>query len=232
MDAYYSAGAASERNRVAEAFDYESFIGLLTRLFTTEQISLVKVESQALRDLLVYLNPRCRPAMPTRNSLRSYSTTAYEHALGVVEKELRSARTNINLSFDLWTSPGRRLSLLGVVAHYLNDRYEPRAILLALPRISGAHTAINLSDQLSSLIQHFNLEKRFGYAITDNASENRACLNLLAEELAFDAGKRHILCMGHVINLVAHKVLFGSDVEAFEVELESNVTAEVVELAS
>jgi hypothetical protein len=63
--------------------------------------------------------------MPTRNSLRSYITTAYEHALGVVEKELGSAHTKINLSFDLWTSPGRRLSLLGVVAHYLNDRYEP-----------------------------------------------------------------------------------------------------------
>jgi hypothetical protein len=96
----------------------------------------------------------------------------------------------------------------------------------------GAHTALNLSGQLSSLIQHFNIENRFGYAVTDNASENRACLNLLAEELHFDAGKRHVLCMGHIINLVAHKVLFGSDVEAFEVELESNVTAEVVELAS
>jgi hypothetical protein len=36
LDAYYSVGAASERNRAAEAFDYESFVGLLTRLFTTE----------------------------------------------------------------------------------------------------------------------------------------------------------------------------------------------------
>ena len=41
-------------------------------------------------------------------------------------------------------------------------------------------------------MQHFNLQDRFGYAITDNASENHACLNLLAEELAFDAGKRHV----------------------------------------
>jgi hypothetical protein len=118
------------------------------------------------------------------------------------------------------------------VAHYLNDRFEPRAILLALPRMRGSHTAVNLSDQLSALIQYFDLEQRFGYAITDNASENRACLNLLAEDLAFDAGKRHVLCMGHIINLVAHKVLFGSDVESFEHELESSVTAEVMELAS
>jgi len=52
-------------------------------------------------------------------------------------------------------------------------------------------------------------------------SKNRACLNLLSEELAFDAGKRHALCMGNIINFVAQKVLFVSDVEAFEHELEA-----------
>jgi hypothetical protein len=36
--------------------------------------------------------------------------------------------------------------------------------------------------------------------------------------------------MGHIINLVARKVLFGSDVESFEYELTGNVTAEVAEL--
>jgi hypothetical protein len=96
----------------------------------------------------------------------------------------------------------------------------------------GTHTAVNLAAQLSTLVRHFNIENRFGYAVTDNASENRACLNLLADELAFNAGKRHMLCVGHIINLVAHKVLFGSDAEAFELELQSKVTAEAVELAS
>jgi hypothetical protein len=232
LDAYYSAGAASERNRAAESFDYDVFKGLLTRLFTVEQIPLRKIDTPALRDLLVYLNPRCKPAVPSRNTLRAYIATAYESALEVVEAELATARTKINLSFDLWTSPGRRLSLLGVVAHYLNDRFEPRAVLLALPRMRGSHNAANLSTQLSALIRHFKLEKCFGYAITDNASENRACLNLLAEELGFDPAKRHVLCIGHIINLVAHKVLFGSDIEAFEHKLESHVTAEAVELAS
>jgi hypothetical protein len=79
------------------------------------------------------------------------------------------------------------------------------------------------------ILDHYNLRESFGYAITDNASKNRACLNLLSQELGFNAAKRHVLCIGYVINLVAHKVLFGSDVESFEYEL-SNVTAEAVEL--
>jgi hypothetical protein len=98
--------------------------------------------------------------------------------------------------------------------------------------MQGSHTAVNLKGQIFDLVQYFGLENTFGYAITDNASENQACLRLLAEDLAFDARKRHVLCMGHVINLVAHKVLFGSDVESFEYELEHAVTAEAVELAT
>ena len=93
----------------------------------------------------------------------------------------------------------------------------------------GSHNVVNLSSRLTSILDYFKLRQSFGYAVTDNASENRACLNLMADDLGFDASKRHVLCMGHVINLVAHKVLFGSSVEAFEHEL-SNVTAEVVEL--
>jgi hypothetical protein len=201
-------------------------------MFTLEQIPVHKVDSQALRDLLVYCNPRCEAVLPTRNTLKRYIASAYEHALTAVELELQTATTKINLSFDLWTSPSRRLSLLGVVAHYLNNRYKPRAVLLALPEIYGSHNAVNLATQLMSILDHFKVRESFSYAITDNASENRARLNLLSKELDFDVGKRHVLCMGHIINLVAHKVLFGSDVESFEYELEHSVTAEVVELAS
>jgi hypothetical protein len=143
LDGYYA--AATERNNAAEAFGYETFKGLLTRLFVVEQIPLLKVELQAMKDLLIYCNPRCKAALLSRTALKRYITSAYEHALPAVELELASASSKINLSFDLWTSLNRRLSLLGVIAHYLDRRFEPRALLSALPRMTGTHTAISLS---------------------------------------------------------------------------------------
>jgi len=227
----YCPGAA-ERNRTSEAFDYSVFKGKLTRFFTVEQIPLHKVDSPALRDLLVYCNPRCEAALPTRNTLKRYIASAYDHGLTAVELELQKASTKINLSFDLWTSPSRRLSLLEVVVHYLDRQFKPRAVPLALPTMQGSHNAVNLSTKLSSILDHFNLWQSFGYAITDNASKNQAYLKLLLEALGFYAADRHVLCVGHIINLVAHKVLFGSNVESFEHELASNATAELVELAT
>jgi hypothetical protein len=170
--------------------------------------------------------------LPSRNTLKGYISSAYDYSLSAIESELQSASIKINFSFDLWTSLSRRLLLLRVVAYYLDQQFKPRAVLLALPTMHGSHTAVSLSTKLSSILDYFNLRQSFGYAITDNASENHACLNLLAKELGFNAAERYVLCMGHIINLVAYKILFGSDVESFEQELQTKVTAEVVELAT
>jgi hypothetical protein len=121
-------------------------------LFTEEQLALKKVEVPALRELLIYLNPRYSVAIPSRSALRKGITAAYDKALTAVARELQTASTKVNISFDLWTSPGRRLLLLGVVAHYLNDNFEPRVILLAMPRMQGSHTAVNLKGQIFDLV--------------------------------------------------------------------------------
>jgi hypothetical protein len=54
-------------------------------------------------------------------------------------------------------------------------------------------------------------------------------MNLLSAELAIPRGKRHVFCIGYIINLVAQTMLFGDDPEAFKDSLIA-VTAEEVEL--
>lgn len=68
--------------------------------------------------------------------------------------------------------------------------------------MQGKHIAINLSDKIGSVLRHFKLKESFGYAITDNASKNAAYLDLLGDQLFIDTRKRHVRCIGHVINLV------------------------------
>jgi hypothetical protein len=162
------------------------------------------VDAKAFRQLLIYLQPLLSDCIPTRSTLRRHITKAYDQSLAKVESELHSATSRINLSFDLWTSPGRRLALLGVVAHYLDTSCSPRIVLLSLPAVKGTHTAVNVASKLSAILRYFNPQQSFGYAITDNASENEVCMNILSAELVIPQGKRHVFCIGHIINLVAH----------------------------
>lgn len=54
-------------------------------------------------------------------------------------------------------------------------------------------------------------------------------MDLLSDELFIDTRKRHVRCMGHVINLVAQQVLFGGDFQSFEESI-TNITAVEAEL--
>jgi hypothetical protein len=229
MAAFTSSSREASARDTSE-FDFEVFKGLLLQLFTKRSLPFDLIEDEAFRSLLSYCNPVLSDSMPSRRSLRRWIASAYNEALVSVESALQRASTKINLSFNLWSSPGRHLSLLGIVAHYLDDEFKPRTVLLALPCIQESHTAANLSIQIASILRHFKIDERsFGNTITDNASENAACMDLLRDELFVDTSKRYIRCMGHVINLVAQQVLFGKDVQAFEDSL-IDVTAKEVEL--
>ena len=71
----------------------------------------------------------------------------------------------------------------------------------------GSHTGVSIVKQIHAILTHFCISDNFGHAIANNASENTACLNHLSELLHMDLGKRRVMCMGHVINLVAQECL-------------------------
>jgi hypothetical protein len=78
---------------------------------------------------------------------------------------------------------------------------------------------VNIVAALNDLLVRFNLINRLGNFITDNASKNQATLSELATKYSLITEQRYVLCIGHVINLVAQQVLFGNDVDAFEPKL-------------
>jgi hypothetical protein len=76
-------------------------------------------------------------------------------------------------------------------------------VLLTLPMIHGSHTGVSITKQIYAILTHFRISDNFGYAIANNASKNTACLDHLLELLKVDLDKRRMMCIGHIINLVA-----------------------------
>jgi hypothetical protein len=80
-------------------------------------------------------------------------------------------------------------------------------VLLALLMMYGSHTGVSIAKQIYAILTHFRISDNFGYAIANNASENTAYLDHLLELLKVDLDKRRVMCIGHVINLVAQQCL-------------------------
>ncbi|PNP55197.1 hypothetical protein FNYG_15548 [Fusarium nygamai] len=107
-------------------------------------------------------------------------------------------------------------SLLGLAVHFLDDEGKFRTFLLGLPQIEGLHSGENLADRVSEIIHEYGFEDRIGYFVANNAESNDTCLEDLGTEFGFNKQHRRLRCCGHIINLVARSILFGTDADTFE----------------
>jgi hypothetical protein len=54
-----------------------------------------------------------------------------------VIEEIANARSRISISFDGWGSKHEKISVIGVVVHFINDKYENVTRLIGLPELPG-----------------------------------------------------------------------------------------------
>jgi len=167
--------------------------------------------------------------VPTGDSIRAWILQEFSDRRVEIKRQLlQDAQSKIHISFDLWTSDGTTMSLMAVVAHYLDKSFANRTKLIALRRLYGSHSGESMAKVLMSIIREFEIVDRLGYFMVDNADSNDACLGHLLREINPDAtdddiDERRLRCWGHVLNLVAKAFLFGADADAFELEDEANI---------
>lgn len=134
-----------------EGLDLSVFRSLLLNWVIHDNISFRAVESQHFNALLVYLEGSLEGKIGSRRSVKRWILEAYkEHAKGI-KAQLAKSQSLIHLSFDLWTSRSL-LSLNGIVAHYVDEGFEPRTFLLALPEQENEHTGANIANTVCNFV--------------------------------------------------------------------------------
>ncbi|OAQ60846.1 transposase-like protein [Purpureocillium lilacinum] len=94
----------------------------------------------------------------------------------------------------------------------------------SLSRINVSFDAWSSRKFMSTreILHEYGFEDRVGYFVTDNAESNDTCLEDLGSELGFKKQHRRLRCCGHIINLVARSILFGTDADAFEEDCQAD----------
>ena len=154
------------------------------------------------------------------NSIRKLILQEHQRRRLKVIDDLQAAKSKIHLSFDLWTSPNA-LALCGVVAHYLTVDFKVRSLLIGMKRVQGTHSGENIAESILKVIQEYGIVEKIGYIQADNAGNNNTCVEALFNQINpfIDSVHRRLRCHGHIINLAAKAFLFGSNFDAFELEI-------------
>jgi hypothetical protein len=184
-----------------------------------EDVTFRQASSERLRWLIANGGELASQLLPQHHStVSSWISRAFGRRQQIIFDLIKSAKSLVHLSFDLWTADNT-FNYLGIVSHFVDADGLKREVLIGLPRIIGPHSGENIAYYVKEVIDRYELGSNLGYFVLDNATNNDTCLKALAVWFPMDVGRRRLRCVGHIINLVVRAVIFGENVNKFEDEI-------------
>jgi len=80
------------------------------------------------------------------NTTRSWTIKEFERQKTFMIERFTQSRSRIHLWMDIWTTPTRNRSYLGIVGNWVDADFEIQNTLVALPAIEGQHTGANIAE--------------------------------------------------------------------------------------
>lgn len=110
---------------------------------------------------------------------------------------------SVSITTDCWTSCNND-GFIAVTAHFIDDNFQIKSILLEVSSCSVNHTSINLANELTRITSDWGVENKILLALSDNAANIKKAIS---EELHW----KHLGCLAHTINLIVKDALVTVD---------------------
>jgi hypothetical protein len=75
----------------------------------------------------------------------------------------------VSLTVDGWTGPFQD-DFLGVTAHWIDNNWVQRELVIGFEPLNGGHTAENLVEALINVLERFHIGEKVQSITTDNAT--------------------------------------------------------------
>ena len=175
---YRTPSVAALRN----AFNREAYQDAITSLLTRRRLPFSAAEYDEMAAMCLACNPAIGDLLTTsRRIAMRQIVSKYEVSVQHIADKLSLAKSQIHIQTDLWTSPNRH-ALLAICAQWVDEEYQIRKALLAMPECPDTHSGEAQAELIMEVLNRFGIT-RIGYHTGDNATSNDTCLQSLAKLL-------------------------------------------------
>ncbi|KAH9684650.1 hypothetical protein KPL70_013634 [Citrus sinensis] len=199
--------AAGEKGKTAVEthFDPDVTRRKMARAIVMHEYPLSIVEHQGLRDVMSSLNQLWKQV--SRNTIKKEILDMYECERAKYLSVLEQTQGRIAITTDMWTAENQTKAYMAITAHFIDDAWALRSILLSFLEVPGSHTGQVLCDKLMGSLLEFNIERKLSSITVDNAATNDRMIDfmLLAldkNDLILGGQKLHVRCCAHILNLI------------------------------
>lgn len=169
---------------------------LLTRFVCEDMRPINVIYGSGFQAFVHELEPRFK--IPCFRTISGQITKLYDTTKDGIRGMLRGEK--LGLTTDGWSSLATE-SYVTVTAHFIDEDWEMRNVVLDTSELQTAHTAANVSTCIDSILQEYQVERESVLAITTDNATNY--VNAVERYLRIT----DIPCMAHTINLAARKGL-------------------------
>ncbi|XP_030747935.1 zinc finger BED domain-containing protein DAYSLEEPER-like [Sitophilus oryzae] len=125
--------------------------------------------------------------------------TKFEEICQDVKNTLSEQALSVCITTDAWTSSVND-SYCALTAHYINEHFEMKTVLLDCSVFKDSHTAENLAEYITKMVSEWNLKDKITIVISDNASNITSTVTNILKW-------KHYGCYAHKLNLVVQDAL-------------------------
>lgn len=157
------------------------------------------VEDQGFRNFVSLLNPSF--VIPSRKYIsKTLIPAAYEKCLNSTKTAASDIVVKgVCITTDGWTSRNNQC-FVAVTAHFIDDNFFLKTVLLECAPFQGSHTADAISRHLQRIIREWQFENKITLAVSDNAANY---VSAISDKLKW----KHWGCFAHTLNLIVNKSL-------------------------
>ena len=123
---------------------HEKIFKLLVEMVVDDMLPIVTVEHKGFRNLISYLAPTF--PIPSRRSITARLEAKYDELKAKAVQLLGGdSCEGVALTTDMWTSIATE-GYIGVTAHYIDQSWCLRSLVLSTEAMEERHTAVNISQ--------------------------------------------------------------------------------------
>ncbi|CAJ0768359.1 20326_t:CDS:2, partial [Entrophospora sp. SA101] len=124
--------------------------------------------------------------LPCHQTISSWIESIFKKQKIVIKKMFNDFSHRVSLTTDAWTSTTTNQGYLGITAHWIDDSWRMKKILLNFIPLNESHTGVYLANKILDTLEEFSLCKKVLAMTTDNGS---------------NMDFMHLRCGAHVLNL-------------------------------
>ena len=159
-------------NQCKPMIEKEKLRKLIVEWIVDRRHAFNEVGSESFRRLIEYIDAAAiSKILRSANTIRQDTIKYFEEAKSTIVEVIRKSKSLIHLSFDIWTSPNYK-HMIAITAHWTDQEYKIRNMLIAIREVHGEHTGYNISRPVYEVVKEFDIVERLGYFMLDGAGNN------------------------------------------------------------